>query len=149
MSVNVATAKKLGIVFLISLTLSLLTIRWHSVDNVPFCHYSAGCAGSAEPRGKITITTYGYPLAYRQLQGFSPKNGNESSPDYAGYAYTRVENPGFSLLSLVMNVVFWCGLLYALSRFIPRKMPLKKPAAPPPAEVPENTPRVSAISHRL
>jgi hypothetical protein len=146
---NVEAAKKSGVIVLVSLALSLLIIRWHSIDNVPFCHYSAGCTPAATPRGKITVTTYGYPLSYRQVQGFSPSNSSESSPNYTGYAYTRVENLGFSLPSLVMDAVFWFALLSLLSRYVPWRYGPKKPTAPKPPDVADNTPQLSGISHRL
>lgn len=115
------TAKKIAILLAVSLVLSLGIVRWNTIDNVPFCHYSAGCQPDVEPQGKITVRNYGYPLEYRQVQIFEPANDNENSPDYAGYAETRVENLQFSLPSLLMNIVFWFALLHLLAQFIKPK----------------------------
>jgi hypothetical protein len=131
---NAFTAKKLAVVLGLALLLSLAVIRSHSISNVPFCHYAAGCRPDAQPRGKIATRTYGYPLAYRQVQIFNPANSNEKSRDYAGYAETRVESQAFSLPSVIVNVIFWFALLHLLSRFVRPTKTLVPKAAPTPEQ---------------
>ncbi len=135
---NRFTAQKIAVITLLSVVLSFGIIRWHSVENVAFCHYSAGCAPDANPKGDIKVTDYGYPLSYRQVEKFNPNNSDESAPDYAGFAEAKVENPNFSLASAIANIVFWFALLHLLSGFIrPRgKLKLSKKVETPNEKLP-------------
>jgi len=135
---NKFTAKKIALITLLSVVLSFAIIRWHSVENVPFCHYSAGCAADANPKGDIKVTTYGYPLAYRQVEKFNPKNSNESAPNYAGFAEAKVEDPNFSPASAIANIIFWFALLHLLSGIIrPRgKLTPNKTVETPDSKLP-------------
>lgn len=117
---NTTSAKGLFILIGISLLLSLAIIRWHSVHNVSFCINSAGCR-QEEPKGTITTRTYGFPLAYKQTTSFRPVNNDPKLNNYAGYSETSIENQGFSILSVLINTLFWFGLLHLLATFIKPK----------------------------
>jgi hypothetical protein len=113
-------AKRFFVLFAISLVLSLVIIRWHSVGNVSFCQFTPGCQFQ-NPKGTITERTYGYPLAYKKVTTFRPAHNDESKPDYAGYAVTSVENQSFSIPSVLMDVLFWFGVLYLVSHLFKTK----------------------------
>ncbi len=109
--------KKLLIVIGSSLVLSLCIIRWHSIGNISFCIHSAGCQFE-DPKGTVTIRTYGFPLTYKQVSTFRPTNHDEKAANYAGYAEASIENQSFSILSVVGSAIFWFGLLHLGSRSI-------------------------------
>lgn len=127
--------KKYLILIAVAVMLSLVTIRWHSQDGVPFCVNSAGCQARETLRGKVTTTTYGYPAPYRQVVKFNPANTNEASGGYAGYKEARIETQKFSIINLAANILFWFALLHLASRYI---WPIKQQAreAGPPTATP-------------
>jgi len=117
---NSFTSKKYFIIVVLSLVLSLGIIRWHSVANVSFCINSAGCRFE-DPKGTITVRTYGFPLAYKQTSSFRPTYNNPKSDNYVGYTATSLETQSFSLPSVLVSALFWFGLLHLAARFIKQK----------------------------
>lgn len=128
-SMNLFSTKKYLILATLSLVLSLVIIRWHSVGNVSFCINSAGCRFE-DPKGTITVRTYGFPLAYKQTTSFRPNNSNDKAANYAGYAETSIESQSFSIPSVIVSALFWFGLLNLAARFIKPKKPVIPELAP-------------------
>jgi hypothetical protein len=114
------SAKKYLIMAAISLALSLGIIRWHSVANISFCQFTAGCRYQ-DPKGTITTKIYGYPLAYKQTTSFRPLHNDEKKPDYEGYTETSIETLSFSVPSVLINSLFWFALLHLVGRLIRQK----------------------------
>ena len=113
------------VVLLVALVPSIGCIRIHSMSNVSFCLYSAGCI-EQNPVGKITTYQYGYPLTYRTTSTFEPLNNNEKVTNYAGYASTSVELQGFSIANIIINIIFWFGLLGLAADLALKKYPATK-----------------------
>ena len=131
MRLNSFEAKKLLAIAALSLLLGLVIIRWHSVKNVSFCIQVAGCQNQ-EPKGTVTTRTYGFPLAYKEVSSFRPNNNDENAANYAGYAETSNENLSFSVPSVLMNTVFWFGVLNLLAPLIKQRRPKATPMPPQP-----------------
>jgi hypothetical protein len=118
------STKKYLILAAVSLLLSLVIIRWHSVDNVSFCTNVPGCQNE-QPSGKITERTYGFPLTYKKVTTFRP-SASSNSTAASSQKETSIENQAFSVPSVIVSAIFWFGLLQLLSRFL-------KPKAAPAA----------------
>ncbi len=122
--------KKYLIILVIAIIPSVLAIRMHSVDNVPFCIDAAGCGSNLEPKGKVTDRQYGYPLSYKRSSTFIPKNNKQNAPNYAGYAEATTDQQSISIVNMVINVIFWFALLRTLAELLPAKKTKEQPAAP-------------------
>ncbi|HEX8181979.1 MAG TPA: hypothetical protein VF575_00080 [Candidatus Saccharimonadales bacterium] len=113
---NSFSTKKYLILALVSLILGLAIIRWHTTNNVPACINTPGCQFDGQ-RGTLGERIYGYPLAYKKVTTFRP-SGNNASSNNTSTAQTSIENQAFSVPSVIMNTLFWFGLLHLLARFI-------------------------------
>lgn len=106
----------------LALALSVAIIRWNSVGNVPFCVESAACHFDMEPKGTITKRYYGYPLSYKTTSTFNPINNDEKQPNYVGYAEATAELQKLSIINIIINTIFWFGLLKLVMELLPHKV---------------------------
>lgn len=123
-----ANAKRNSILLLIAIILSLGIIRWHGVNNVSFCVYTAGCRFNETIDGRkiigdVKVTDFGYPLVYRHVGHFRQPNDPSikklpNGEATSGFMETDLAQPSFSLPSVLINVIFWYALLHLLSSFI-------------------------------
>ncbi|GEM_PF-2887290 len=136
--ISSSSTKKYLILAAVSLLLSLIIIRWHSVDNVSFCTNVPGCQNE-QPRGKITERTYGFPLAYKKVTSFRP-SASSNATAAVNLKETSIENQSFSAPSVIVSALFWFGLLHLLGRFIKPKATTTAATDPKEAVLP-NSPR--------
>lgn len=114
-------AKKVAVLLIVSILLSVGIVRWQENKNVPFCINTAGCRGAETIDGKkiigdVKVTNFGFPLEYRHVERFRTQNPpNPRDTDQSGYSETELASPSFSLPSIIINVIFWFALLHLLS----------------------------------
>lgn len=101
--------------------LSLVSYSTQAISNVPFCIHAAGCHAGTEPKGAITDRQYGFPASYKRTSTFVPIHNNQSDPKYPGFAESTAEQQPFSIVSVIVNIIFWSALLFGLWRVLPRK----------------------------
>lgn len=96
-----------GISLFAAIILSTVPARSHTVT-VPegFAFGNPKSQQRMVSSGSYTVKRYGFPATYREVQSFSPA-------DYS-YAAVSFEQQGTSVVYVVVNIVFWLGLLAGL-----------------------------------
>lgn len=98
----------------VALLASYFINTWSSISNVSACIQAPGCIDkNNQPKGKLTVNNYGFPATYKQTVTFSPVNNNEKSSNYAGYSSASSDIKSTNLLDIIIDVIFWMGLLYS------------------------------------
>jgi hypothetical protein len=92
-------------IVIISLALSLASVRTSSLNGVTQCAAVGSCEGSrANDKGTHTVKQWGFPSTYRTVDEFEPSNTQH-------YASVSTVSQSTNLFLVITNIIFWASFL--------------------------------------